>query len=704
MGGYFWAHKPFGIETVLILSEFSWPTDTSLGQILGAVGTAVAATAIWLIITLIGMAIGRTLFHKILADEHPATRLAIYAGVGLGTISVDMGVLGLIGGLYSWVAWAFVIILTMVLRKQITAVFHELRAIKFPQPTDALQKLTRTYGKIVLALTFITALAPTVAFDSLTYHLRAPRFFIEAGQFVHPVDIPHMGFPLLGQMQFTLAMLLGSDVAPALFHFGYGLMSIALVAALAKRAFGERAAWFSVMVLLSIPTFFTLMAWPYVDVTLMFYTTAVFYLFLKWRAARAQNPDSSISNLQTLIANPQSLWLILLGMMVGFSGGLKYTAIASPFAIAISIAWESRRDGPIEILKRLLLIGLTAVILVLPWLIENIITTGSPTYPFFFDGALYWDEWRAWWYDLPGTGLATTAPWLLPLVPLHATILGIDGTPSYEAPIGPFIFGALFLLPFVWRTFQKEEKTVLWHLLLFFTFNYILWLNGVARTALLLRARFIFMAFGITAVIGGLTLSRIEKLKHPELKIGWLAETLLRVIMIFLLISQIMSFVQINPLPVVLGFDSERNYRARRIGDAYLLAIDELNQLPEGSKIAFFWETRSLACDPHILCDPDPILDNFLHFTQHYQYDAAGIKNHLQANGFTHVLWANGGYEFLLSEEEPNPIFLLEASALDPIGHQITAKDEAVWQALSTDHLEQVAAWGDIYQLYELSE
>ena len=46
-----------------------------------------------------------------------------------------------------------------------------------------------------------------------------------AGRLGHPIDLPYLGFPALGQMQFTLGMLLIGDGVAALLHFGYGLLA-----------------------------------------------------------------------------------------------------------------------------------------------------------------------------------------------------------------------------------------------------------------------------------------------------------------------------------------------------------------------------------------------------------------------------------------------------------------------------------------------
>ena len=70
------------------------------------------------------------------------------------------------------------------------------------------------------------------------------------------------------------------------------------------------------------------------------------------------------------------------------------------------------------VVRALLLWCMSVLLVWLPWLLKNLLLTGNPTYPFFFDG-VYWDSWRTWWYDRPGTGLWYTKPWRLLMAGKH---------------------------------------------------------------------------------------------------------------------------------------------------------------------------------------------------------------------------------------------------------------------------------------------
>ena len=581
--------------------------------------------------------------------------------------------LGLAGLLRPPVAWGLVLLLGAALRRDLRASLRDLRAVRLPWPADGFGRWLAVYGGVSLVLTFLIALAPPAGWDTLVYHLTGPRLFVEAGRIVHAVDLPYLGFPELGEMQFTLGLLLVGDQVAPLLHFGYGLLALAVTAALARRVFGGDVARLAVALLLSVPTLLSLVARAYVDATLLFYATAALYAFLRWRESRTRADETGGRR-----------WLVLVGLLCGFCGGVKYTAIAIPVALGLSLAWTSRRDGPGTVAGRLVAVFVPAAAVVLPWLLENGLTTGNPVYPFFFPDGVYWDEWRGWWYDRPGTGLATTAPWRLLVAPLEATILGTEGTPLYEATVGPLLLVSPALLVAVWRGLSREERAAAGHVLLFFGANYALWLNGLARTALLLQTRLLCPAFGAAAVLGGVALDRLKTLHSPRLDVGWLARAVVSLVLALTLFSTLARFLEVNPLPVVLGLESRDDYLGRRLG-WYYVAMQDLNrQLPPDGTVLFLWEPRSYHC--RVACWPDALLDRFLHTTHLYGHDAGAIAAAWRSQGVTHVLLYRAGYQAIVE------------AGFDPV----TPADAETLAALVEEHLRPVAGWGDAYELYAL--
>jgi len=654
---YFWAHKPFDSAILLGLAR------------------SLAAIGVWLGVTWLGMGLGRRLMGELLANDRPAVRLVFATGVGLGTISLLMLFFGLIGLLQPVVVWGALGLLGAVLWPALGGVVADLRAVRWPRPASSFQRWVLIYGALSLLMAFALALAPPAGWDTLVYHLTGPRLFVEAGRIVHPIDLPYLGFPQLGEMHFTLALLLGSERAAPLFHFGYGTLALAVTVLLARSAFGRRAAWLAAMILLSVPTLLSLMARAYVDLTLMCYATLALYAFLRWREqhrrkARERNAWR---------------WLALTGLFCGFCGGVKYTAVAVPFALGLNMIVASHRDGMWPTARRLALIATVVLAALTPGLVENWLTTGNPVYPFFSAQGRYWDAWRVWWYDRPGTGFWPDQAWRLLTAPVEATVLGTEGSGWYDATVGPFLLPAVALLVLVWHTFSSEERAIGGHLLLFFGLNYLVWLVGLARTALLRQTRLLVMTFGAVATLGGVALARLDRLRRPALDVGWLVRATVSLALALLLFSLGVRFLQIDPLPVLLGLESHHGYLTRRLG-WYHVVVKDLNQrLSPEDTVLFLWEPRAYHCQ--VDCRPDALLDRFLHATHRYGYDAEAIAAAWRAQGISYVLLYQTGFEAVAS------------GGFDPL----TEADRRTLTTLQSDHLSPLESWGGpTYILYTL--
>jgi hypothetical protein len=654
---YFWVHKPFGRE------------------ILSGLSRTLSGVAVWLGITWLGAALGRRAAGGLLRDEVPSTRLALSIGLGLGLISLLMLGLGLAGLLRPVIAWGLVLALGLALWPSLRLSLHDLKAIQLPRPENGFRRWLSIYGSISLLLTFLVALTPPTGWDTLVYHLTGPRLFEEAGRIVHPIDLPYLGFPQLAEMQFTWGLLLAGERVAPLLHFGYGLMALIITISLARRTFGNDVAWLAAALLLSVPTLLSLMTRAYVDATLLFYGTAALYTFLRWRELHIGEREGNGPG-----------WLLLTGLLCGFCGGVKYTAVAIPVALGISLVWVSRRDGLAPIAGRLALVAAPAVVTVIPWTLENWLTTGNPVYPFFLSRGIYWDEWRSWWYDRPGSGLAATAPWRLLIAPLEATVLGIEGSYLYEATIGPLLLTCLPLLILVWQRLHQEERARVGHMLLFFGVSYALWLNGLARTALLLRTRFLFLTFGAVAVLSGCVLDRLKGLRLPGLALDWLARAVVSLTLGILLFSTVIKFVRVSPLAVNLGVESRGEYLGRRLG-WYYPTMEHINDaLPQDSVVLFLWEPRSYHCTTH--CRPDALLDRWLHTTHIYGHDSEAIASAWRTEGVTHVLLHRTGLNHILER------------GLDPV----TSRDVEVLDELIAQHLSSVEDFGSAYELYSMEQ
>ena len=287
---------------------------------------------------------------------------------------------------------------------------------------------------------------------------------------------------------------------------------------------------------------------------------------------------------------------------------------------------------------------------------------------------------------VPVLGWQPPTLWRLLIVPFEATIAGSEGSTFYEATLGPFMLTLPLLLPLVWHTLRQQEKKIVLLLALFFLVNYVLWLTGVARTALLLRARFLLPSFTFTALMGAVFLDRLPQLRRPQLAVDWITNAIVTLTLALLLFATVREFIWVNPLGVALGSETQTAYYERRLGP-YIPAIQAVNELPASSHTLFLFEPRTYLCNN--ACQPDALLDNLLHPTQGKELDSAGIYTQWQTVGYTHVLLHQDGYQYLVDDD------------ITPF----TDNDLATMRQLQADYLTPLAEFGEgSYILYAIQE
>jgi len=93
----------------------------------------------------------------------------------------------------------------------------------------------------VLGLGFIRALAPATAWDDLTYHLAAPKVFVQHARIIYLPYDHHSNFPFTLEMLYTLGLLLRGQTVAKLFHFACFLLTILALIAFGRDYLGPRA-------------------------------------------------------------------------------------------------------------------------------------------------------------------------------------------------------------------------------------------------------------------------------------------------------------------------------------------------------------------------------------------------------------------------------------------------------------------------------
>lgn len=155
--------------------------------------------------------------------------------------------------------------------------FRTIRLPKRPSPFITL------YLLIVAGLAFTVALLPPTNWDSLSYHLRGPWLYLQAGRIYPGVDVFSLNNPFLLEMLFMLSMALRSDTSAQLIHFLFLFLLGGQVYLLAVYGLKLKDGWTAVLLLFTIPMVWQLAAFTYNDLALAFAILASFYTYLRWR-------------------------------------------------------------------------------------------------------------------------------------------------------------------------------------------------------------------------------------------------------------------------------------------------------------------------------------------------------------------------------------------------------------------------------------
>jgi len=639
VAGYYVFHKPI--------------SQAGMVQLLYLVLTLLA----WMGTVANANAIGRRLIPSI---QHlsPRALTALRVGMGLFVISLFMLAFGFAGLYWRWLAW---LLLLVPLPWTAPALWRDLaRCGSLWQ--GAHTKALAYFVAFSLALTLFLALLPPTAWDSLVYHLTGPQLYLRAGRIHHNVDLPYLGFPQAGSMLFLWGMLLVGPQVAQLMHVLFVLLTLMLLPELVQRTAPGRS-WLAAAMLLAVPTAWTLASWAYVEWITMYAGLAAIILLV--HAGEAED-------------GKQRLLAVLAGVFTALAFSSKYTSVGMIVGLVLA-AWYITKS------PRVLLIYLGgAVAASTPFLLKNLILTGNPVYPFFLAGR-FWDAARASWYSRFGTGLDAGS---LLLAPLHASLTGVEGGtvqgfPAYGADIGP-LFLALIPMLLLRREGDARGRTTLIAIGLTAGSAYLIWLLQLGASSLLVQTRLLLPVFPLLAVLATAGFDALARWPGWGASAAFVFSGMIAMVLGLTAYAYGRAFIRARPLAMFFGEESQTDYRLRTLG-GYLIAMEEMNLLPDDAVVRFLWEPRSYDCREGIVCEPDAILDRWWHARQSGM-DAEELRTAWRQAGVTHVLLYNDGME------------AARAQGFDPF-------EEADWQALDVFlSQELILVWDELdgYTLYAL--
>jgi hypothetical protein len=218
-------------------------------------------------------------------------------------------------------------------------------------------------GGVYALIYLLNAMAPEISPDGAAYHLGMVARYLREHGFHRLTTNMYANLSEGVEMLFLFAFAFGRHSGAAMVHFAY-LVALPLAMFLYGRRFGlAPAAACAALFVFASPMVGIDGVSAYIDVAVAAITFGLFYLLEIWDADRSPG------------------LLIAIGLLAGFAYAVKYTAgVAVPYAIGF-VAWRSIRGGK-PVAKPVLIVGLCAAAMMLPWMAKNWIWLRNPVSPF----------------------------------------------------------------------------------------------------------------------------------------------------------------------------------------------------------------------------------------------------------------------------------------------------------------------------------
>ncbi len=491
----------------------------------------------------------------------------------------------------------------------------------------------------LLALEIVLGLVPPTARDELTHHLLLPRLYVRAGRIF---DLPfalYSYYPMLLDMLYTPWLRWGWDWAPKLVHGLFGFLTALLIYAYLAHRLSAVYGLLGFFFYLSTPIILRLGNLAYVDLGLVFYSTAALLCLLFY-----------------LEETGAARWLVLAGLSAGFAMATKPNGLLGFLLLALLFAFALGKEkgrGGSWMLSRLFFFGLLALAAFSPWAVKNLLETGNPLFPFFpglLGGAAGGDGGDG---DVAGLSIIETRRLLygenwfqIAALPVRLFFSGRDDAPQYfDGVLSPLL---ILFLPWAFKGKWEREKRLFFGFAVFYLL-YALFLGS-------LRIRYILPIVPPLVILAVYGVHNIYlRIVHPLFLYAALA------LLVGLNGVYLWDYFQaVAPLGYLAGRESRAAYLERTLPD--YPAFQYVNaRLPAAARIyLLFMGRRAYYCERDYFHDwgDNPAL--LLHVIQGAK-SGDDIASRLRARGLTHLL----AREDLLKRFLDNNLKPAEAKALD---------------------------------------
>ena len=476
----------------------------------------------------------------------------------------------------------------------------------------------------------ILASVPPISKDALVHHLAVPKLYLKQGGIY---EIPSMVFsyyPMNLDLLYLVPLYFGNDIIPKFIHFTFALLTAWLIFNYLRRRINIVYALLGAVFFLSIPIVVKLSITVYVDLGLIFFSTASLLLLLRW-----------------IESGFRFKFLIISAICCGLAMGTKYNGLITLFLLTLFVPFLYSRYSQgikpclFEAVGYGILFLFIALLFFSPWMIKNYFWTNNPIFPLY---AHWFNPQNA--IDRQTIGLFAYRKifyhetwWQMALLPVRIFFQGQDGNPQYfDGKLNPF----LLLLPFFSfyqirrdpKVIRNEKRIMLAFSALFFAFAFFSSDVRIRYISPIIPPLVILSIFGIEKMVSTVSGVYSGTVKGIALAIVFLLVSFSLYINGGYIVSQ---FRYLDPFSYIDGSLSRDNYLDKyRFEYPTIRYINE--NLPEDARILFIYlGNRGYYCDREYIFDMNNSRSTLLQLTRRSN-DPETIFLRLKGMGITHLL------------------------------------------------------------------
>lgn len=499
---------------------------------------------------------------------------------------------------------------------------------------------------------FLLNLTPPFSRDALIHHLALPKLYLQHGGIYEIPQLVFSYYPGNLDLLYMGALYFHNDILPKYIHMAFGLATALLLFLYLKRRLSLTCALIGALFFLSVPIVIKLSTTAYVDLGLVFFTTAAVLLLFKWR-----ENDFPLKH------------IILSGLCCGLAIGTKYNGLLVFFLLTCLIPFlyintaDNKKKSTLPAVKFAAVFCIFALLAASPWLIRNYIWTGNPVFPLYdslfntastvtvsdADNANSIRGVFATRYVLYGENI-----WQLLALPIRIFWEGVDGDPRFfDGRLNPFLL-ILPIFAFLGISSQNSKYRSEIRIFIFFSILYFLFAFNTGS----LRIRYLAPIVPFLVI---LSMYGLHNLSTRKLRFSLLNHT--KTIILSLVIMCMLTynglylarqFLTAEPLSYIQGKVSHDDYLAKRLPEFKVMQYANNHLNNTSIVLCIFLGYRGYYLDKKHIFDDHETVRGFMQWLKEPEITAVEIADRLANLHITNLMLRTDLFENWLRHENPH--------------------------------------------------